>query len=160
MTAIAGNLAEQTGSHPGVSDELARVAEAFTYVWANPNINRFMELLHPDVRLTQPLSAPIYGKPAARREFEAMFRLYPDLCGEVDHWSADGDFLMIAWRLRATIGRNLHEWRIADHIRVKDGLIIERDALYDSVSLMGKIFRAGPRAWIKSAKLLGYLPSR
>ena len=138
---------------PGVAD----VARAFARTWANPDIDHFMELLHRDVRLTQPLSPPILGKPAARREFERMFRLFPNLHGEVDHWSADGDYLMIAWRLRAAIGRDLYEWRIADHLRVEGGLIIERDALYDSIALMTKVLRSGPSAWVKSMKLLGWL---
>ena len=139
------------------SSEVAEVARRFAETWANPNIDRFMALLHHDVHLTQPLSPPIVGKPAARREFELMFRLFPDLRGEVDHWAADGDHLMIAWRLRTTIGRDLYEWRIADHLRVEDGLIIERDALYDSIALMTKILRSGPSAWVKSMKLLGWL---
>ena len=140
-----------------ISRGVAEVARAFTQTWANPNIDRFMELLHDDVRLTQPLSPPIVGKPAARLEFERMFRLFPNLHGEVDHWGADGDYLMVAWRLRATIGRDWHEWRIADHLRVEEGLIIERNALYDSMALMARILRSGPSAWVTSMKLLGWL---
>ena len=139
----------------GVED----VARAFARTWANPNIDRFMELFHRDVRLTQPLSPLIVGKSAARREFERMFRLFPDLHGEVDHWGAERDHVMIAWRLRTTIGRGIYEWRIADHLRVEDGLIIERDALYDSIALMTRILRSGPSAWVKSMKLLGWLPT-
>ncbi len=157
--ANANQLAETATSLPP-SQTVAEVARKFTDTWARPNIDRFMELLHNDVRLTQPLTPPIIGKAAARREFELMFRLFPDLYGEVDHWAADGDYLMVAWRLHATIGHDLYEWRIADHLRVQDGLIIERDALYDSIALMNRILRAGPSAWLKSMKLLGWLKAR
>lgn len=135
------------------------VALEFAEVWAHPDIERFMRLLHPEVHLYQPITPAIVGRDAARREFTRLFRLLPDLHGTVDHWAADGDFLMIAWRLSATWGRaEPYEWPIADHLRVQDGLIIERRALFDSVGLFGAMLRGGPGAWMKFARYRGYLP--
>src|SRR6188474_2510722 len=142
-----------------VFPEVARVAARFAEAWAHPQVDAFIELLHPEVRLYQPITAPIIGRDAARLEFTRLLRLLPDLCGTVDHWAADGDFLLIAWRLRATWGSAApYEWPIADHIRVRDGLIIERRALFDSVGLFGAMLRGGPGAWVKYARYRDYLP--
>jgi ketosteroid isomerase-like protein len=139
--------------------EVAEVASRFAHVWAHPDIDAFIELLHPEVRLYQPITSPIVGRDAARREFSRLFRLLPDLRGTVDHWAADNDFLLIAWRLRATWGRSTpYEFHIADHIRVRDRLIIERRALFDSVSLFGAMLRGGPGSWLSYARYRGYLP--
>lgn len=146
-------------SCPHVLPEVAAVAAGFTDVWAHPRIDAFIELLHPDVVLYQPIAPPIVGRDAARREFTRLFRMLPDLRGTVDHWAADGDFLLIAWRLRATWGHGTpYEWPIADHIRVRDGLIAERRALFDSVGLFGAMLRGGPSAWLSYARYRGYLP--
>jgi ketosteroid isomerase-like protein len=142
-----------------VMPEVAEVAARFAQVWAHPDIDAFIDLLHPEVRLYQPITPPIVGRAAARREFTRLFRLLPDLRGTVDHWAADKDFLLVAWRLRASWGSSApYEWPIADHIRVRDGLIIERRALFDSVSLFGAMLRGGPSSWLRYARYRGYLP--
>lgn len=138
---------------------VADIAERFARAWADPRVERFVELLHPDVQLYQPITKPIVGREAARREFTRLLRLLPDLHGSVDHWAADGDFLLIAWRLKATWGgRASHEWPIADHIRVRDGLIAERRALFDPIGVFGAMLRGGPRSWLAYARYRGYLP--
>jgi ketosteroid isomerase-like protein len=155
MAEIVSDLSSSARALP----EVAAVAARFAEVWAQPRLDAFIELLHPEVVLHQPITPPIVGRDAARREFERLFRLLPDLCGTVDHWAADGDFLLIAWRLRATWGWSApYEWPIADHIRVRDGLIIERRALFDSVGLFGAMLRGGPAAWVAYARYRGYLP--
>jgi ketosteroid isomerase-like protein len=139
--------------------EVADVARRFADAWAAPAVDRFVELLHPEVHLYQPITAPIIGREAARVEFARLLRLLPDLRGCVDHWAADGDFLLIAWRLRATWGGKApYEWPIADHIRVRDGLIAERRALFDPLGVFGAMLRGGPRSWLAYARYRGYLP--
>lgn len=134
-------------------DEVAHVATRFAALWANPDLGGFRELLHPDVRLYQPMAPTIVGRDAALREFTHLFRMLPDLHGTVDHWAADGAFLMIAWRLRATFGSGArYEWPIADHVRVQDRLIIERRALFDPIGVFGAVVRGGPSAWMRYAR--------
>jgi hypothetical protein len=141
-----------------VDSGVAHVAARFTELWAHPQLDGFIELLHPDVRLCQPLTPPIIGRAAAREEFARLFRMLPDLNGTVDHWGADGNFLMIAWRLRATWGKgSLYEWPIADHIRVQDRLIIERRALFDPLGVFVAMLRGGPSAWLSYARYRGYV---
>ena len=100
--------------------ELQTVAEQFADAWANPRLERFVELLHPDVRLLQPVTQPIVGRPAARQEFARLLAWLPDLRGTVDRSAMQDDTLLIAWRLRFTLGTRPYELRIVDRIVVAD----------------------------------------
>jgi len=126
-------------------------------VWASPRLERFVELLHPDVRLLQPVTKPIVGREAARAEFARLLAWLPDLRGTVDRTAAHDDTLLIAWRLRFTLGSSPYELRIVDRIVVAQGLIREREAYYDSLALMFALLRC-PRAWPGYWRYRGYLP--
>jgi ketosteroid isomerase-like protein len=136
--------------------ELQIVAEQFADAWANPRLERFVELLHPDVRLLQPVTQPIVGREAARQEFARLLAWLPDLRGTVDRSAIHGDTLLIAWRLRFTLGARPYELRIVDRIVVADGVIREREAYYDSLGLMIALL-ARPSAWIGYWRYRGYL---
>lgn len=133
------------------------VAARFALAWAHPDLDRFMELLHPDVRLLQPVTRPIEGVPAARREFARLMRWLPDLRGTVDQTAISGDVALIAWRLSFTLGGSPYELRIVDRLAVVDGLIGEREAYYDSLALMIALLLR-PRAWLGYWRYRGYLP--
>jgi len=133
------------------------VVEHFTKAWAKPRVETFVELLHPDVRLLQPVTKPILGREAARAEFTRLLRWLPDLCGTVDRSAIDADVALIAWRLRFTLGRAPFELRIVDRLVVADGLIREREAYYDSLGLMIVLLRR-PSAWPGYWRYRGYLP--
>src|SRR5262249_5541188 len=141
-----------------LTSDAARVAARFAVAWANPDVERFMELLHPDVTLLQPVTAPIRGRDAARREFTRLLRWLPDLRGTVDHTAIDGDVVLIAWRLCFRLGGRPYELRIVDRIVVGDGLILEREAYYDSLQLMIALL-ARPRAWLGYCRYRGFLPA-
>jgi ketosteroid isomerase-like protein len=134
---------------------IARVIEGFTQAWARPRVDDFIALLHPEVTLLQPVTAPIHGRDAARGEFTRLLRWLPDLEGVVDHSSADGDVVLISWRLRFTLGRP-YELRIVDRIVVADGLIREREAYYDSLGFMMTLLQR-PSAWLGYLRYRGYL---
>jgi ketosteroid isomerase-like protein len=133
-----------------------RVVAEFGAAWAAPRVDRFVALLHPDVTLLQPVTAPIRGREAARAEFAKLLAWLPDLCGTVDHAAADGDVALVAWRLRFGLGGAPYELRIVDRIVVADGLIHEREAYYDSLGLMLALLRR-PRAWVGYWRYRGYL---
>jgi ketosteroid isomerase-like protein len=133
------------------------VGERFAAAWASPELERFVALLHPDVRLLQPVTRPIVGREAARREFSRLLAWLPDLCGTVDRTAVDGDTLLIAWRLRFGLGGAPYELRIVDRIVVADGLIREREAYYDSLALMLALL-GRPRAWLGYWRYRGYVP--
>jgi ketosteroid isomerase-like protein len=148
-------------SAPGSSpreQELRSVAERFAKAWAAPQLERFVELLHPDVRLLQPVTKPIVGREAARREFARLLAWLTDLCGTVDRTAVHDDTLLIAWRLRFTLGREPYELRIVDRIVVADALIREREAYYDSLGLMIALL-GRPSAWVGYWRYRGYLPA-
>jgi len=134
----------------------AELVRQFADAWARPQVDRFIALLAPDVRLLQPVTPPIVGREAARREFARMLKWLPDLQGTVDEWSASGDTVLIAWRLRFTLGGAPFELRIVDRIVARDGLIAEREAYFDSLRFMlATIMR--PAAWTGYLRYRGYL---
>ena len=137
-------------------DQLHSVGEKFAAAWAAPQLDRFIALLHPNVRLLQPVTKPILGRAAAREEFARLLAWLPDLCGTVDRTAIADDTLLIAWRLRFGLGGTPYELRIVDRIIVADGLILEREAYYDSLGLMIALL-ARPSAWIGYWRYRGYL---
>lgn len=137
--------------------EMRAVAERFAAAWADPQLDRFIELLHPDVRLLQPVTRPIVGRQAARQEFARLLAWLPDLRGAVDRTAMHEDTVLIAWRLRFTLGNGPYELRIVDRIVVADALIREREAYYDSLGLMIELLRR-PSAWLGYWRYRGHLP--
>jgi ketosteroid isomerase-like protein len=146
------------GDPPERPDAAAELVRQFTAAWAEPAVERFVAMLAPDVRLAQPVTPPIHGREAARREFARLLRWLPDLRGVVDAWGAQGDTVLIAWRLRFTLGRGPFELRIVDRIVARDGLIAEREAYFDSLRFLLATLRR-PSAWLGYARYRGYLPS-
>lgn len=138
---------------PWAAEFVARFAAA----WERPDLDRFMAMMAPEVRLLQPVTPAVHGAPAARREFGRMLRWLPDLRGTVDSWSARGDTVLIAWRLAFTLGRGPFELRIVDRLVVQDGLIVEREAYFDSLRFMLATLRR-PSAWLGYARYRGHLP--
>jgi ketosteroid isomerase-like protein len=144
-------------AHAVTREDVARVVRGFTEAWARPNVDRFLALLAPDVRLLQPVTPPVVGHAAARREFGRLLRWLPDLVGTVDTWAASGETALVAWRLRFTLGRRPFELRIVDRLVVRDGLIAEREAYFDSLRFMLATV-ARPSAWAGYWRYRGYLP--
>ena len=142
---------------PSREEQLRSVAEGFARAWATPQVEQFVALLHPDVRLLQPVTKPIVGRQAAREEFTRLLAWLPDLRGTVDHSTSHENTLLIAWRLGFTLGSAPYDLRIVDRIVVADGLIREREAFYDSLGLMLALLRR-PSAWVGYWRYRGYLP--
>jgi hypothetical protein len=126
--------------------------ERFAAAWAHPQVERFVAMLAPDVLLLQPVTPPVRG-----REFARLLRWLPDLHGIVDQWGVDGDTTLVAWRLRFTLGRAPFELRLVDRLVVRDDLIVEREAYFDSLRfLLATLGR--PSAWPGYLRYRGYLP--
>jgi hypothetical protein len=71
----------------------------------------------------------------------------PDIHGEVDRWTAEGDVVFIEFRLRATIGGQPFEWSLIDRFVVgPDGMAIERLTYFDPLPLVLAIL-ARPSSW-------------
>jgi hypothetical protein len=79
------------------------------------------------------------------------------LRGSVDSWGASGDTLLIAWRLAFTLGRGPFELRIVDRIIARDGVILEREAYFDSLRFVAATL-SRPSTWLPYLRYRGYLP--
>jgi hypothetical protein len=126
--------------------EQADFVQRFAEVWANPSPDRLLGLLHPEVRLVQPVEGEINGHAEVREFWDRLFALMPDLRGEVLRWAGSEDLLLIEERLYGTLGGRPVEWVTADHIRLEDGLVRERIARFDPTPLLAATIRA-PRSW-------------
>lgn len=120
--------------------------ERFAERWANPSLDGFCQILHPDIRLVQPLAPTIRGHAAFREQFGRLFELIPDLHGEVTGHSAEGDVVHIDMTLRGTLGGKPVEWDLCDRITLADGLATERVSYFDPLPLLAAI-ATRPRAW-------------
>lgn len=133
------------------------LVEGFTAAWAHPTAERLAAMCTEDVKLRQPVTAPIFGRDAARVEFGRILVWLPDLHGVVDEWADNGTSVMIAFRLRCTLGGGPFELPVLDRIIERGGLVAERDAYYDSLRFMVSTLRR-PRAWRGYLHYRGYLP--
>ncbi|WP_063823064.1 nuclear transport factor 2 family protein [Amycolatopsis regifaucium] len=102
--------------------------------------------MHPDIVLTQPLTAPVRGMAAAREEFRRIWRLLPDLRVQVDRWRGDSEMVFIELRPRAHVTRDLIEWPAIDRIVLRDGKAIERMTYFDPLPLLPAILKH-PSLW-------------
>lgn len=149
--------ATESPAERSVEASTAEIVRRFTSAWARPNVDDFVALLAPDVRLLQPVTPPVIGRAAARREFGRLLHWLPDLRGEVDASATAGDTILIAWRLRFTLGGGPFELRIVDRILAAGGLIAEREAYFDSLRFLLATLRR-PRAWLGYLRYRGFLP--
>lgn len=111
--------------------------DRFARFWARPSLDGFATVLAPGATLHQPLAPTMRGLAQVRAGFAPVFAWLPDLRGEVDRWSADGDVVFIEFRLRATLGGRPVEWPLIDRFVVgPDGLAVERLTYFDPLPLV------------------------
>jgi ketosteroid isomerase-like protein len=133
------------GASPTMTN--ADFVDGFRRFWAAPSLDGFAELLAPDVQLVQPLAPTMRGLEEVRRGFEPIFAWLPDLHGEVDRWSANGDVVYIEFRLIATIGGKPFSWPVVDRFtRGAEGKATERVSYYDPMPLLAAAL-ARPAGW-------------
>ena len=130
----------------------AGFVERFAAAWADPTPDRLNGLLHPDVRLVQPLEPELRGHADTTAMWGRTFGLIPDLRGDVLRWAERDGFLVIEIRLHGTLGGRAVEWISSDHIRLEDGLVRERIAHFDPTPLMSAL-ALRPRAWPRFARI-------
>jgi hypothetical protein len=128
------------------AETAAGFVAAFQEFWRAPAAGD-LSILTDDVRLVQPLAPIMHGLDEVRGTFARIFASMPDLCGEVDGWSARDDVLFIEFRLRATIGGRPFEWPAVDRFRLNgEGRATERVTWFDSMPLLIAMLTR-PRAW-------------
>lgn len=99
-------------------------------------IEHFSGRLTADAVMIQPFSRVARGPRGLRELFEPLFRVMPDLRGEVVRWGATEDGVLIELALRGTLGGRPVKWTTVDRIILRDGLIIERRAYFDPLPLL------------------------
>jgi hypothetical protein len=121
--------------------------DRFARFWARPSLDGFAKVLAPTVTLRQPMAPTMHGLEQVRAGFKPVFDWLPDIHGEVDRWTAEGDVVFIEFRLRATIGGRPFEWPLIDRFVVgPDGMAIERLTYFDPLPLVLAIL-ARPSGW-------------
>jgi ketosteroid isomerase-like protein len=132
--------------------DLEAVVAAFDAKWraggpAAAFVERWRDLLDPEIRLVQPQVPTLVGFEAFARGFVGpFFALMPDARGEVLGWAAAGDTAYVEIEITGTIGRRQVKLRSCDRLTVRDGRIVERVAYADPGPLLGAIALT-PRAW-------------
>lgn len=118
-----------TGARGSFADWVA----AFEERWADArsNLDRFMDILGPDIVLSAPGLKTTRGRAAGREAFAKTFLALPDITGTVHRWSATGDVLFIEMTFAATIGNQRVEWHDVDRFLFRDGVAVERIAYFD-----------------------------
>ncbi|HWH32561.1 MAG TPA: nuclear transport factor 2 family protein [Egibacteraceae bacterium] len=128
------------------ADAAARLAEAFAEAWARPSLAAFRPLLADDVRLSAPFMDDTAGVEEGLGELARLLRLWPDVRGEVHRWGATADGVLIEWTMRGRLGRADVAVPAVDRIVIRDGLIAERVAYFDTLPLLAAALRQ-PRLW-------------
>jgi hypothetical protein len=117
--------------------EAGDFVDRFRRYWAAPSLGGFDTALAEDVVLVQPLSPKMHGLAEVRAGFAPIFAWLPDLHGEVDRWSAEGNVVFIEFRLIATIGGRPFEWPVLDRFVLRDdGEATERVTYFDPLPLV------------------------
>ena len=138
-----------TTSHAATatSTEAEQFVERFTEIWKNPSPEALNSLLHPDVRLVQPIDGEMRGHKATLKMWRRFFAALPDAHAEVLSWAARDDVVFLELRMHGTAGGRPIEWDLTDRIRLEDGLVRERVSYFDSAALMGKLARNPRGVW-------------
>lgn len=110
--------------------------DKFIDFWTAPSPERLGEILHPDVVLTQPLAAPMYGLPAAEEEFRRIWKWLPDLRADVDRWSGDDTLVFVEFRLYAHVDDRRIEWPNVDRFILRGEKAIARMNYFDPLAVL------------------------
>ncbi|HZH02657.1 MAG TPA: nuclear transport factor 2 family protein, partial [Myxococcaceae bacterium] len=127
---------------------------AFQERWADAKVklDRFMDILSPEIRLAAPGLRPTLGREAGYRAFAKTFIALPDIKGHVKRWSASEDVLFIEMTFTATVGKRLVAWEDVDRFLFKDGVAVERLAFFDPTPIR-RAYLSGPAGWLQLMRM-------
>ena len=118
----------------------------FEEAWSTPDLDSLTELLAENVTLIQPLSKPIYGKPAAVKSFEKILRQYPGIRGEEVFGLGQHDRVIIDWKMVVPIGRQTLRIPVIDSFYMDHGLVSMRIAYFNPIPIL-KAIAVHPSHW-------------
>jgi hypothetical protein len=112
--------------------------DRFEEAWKQPR-ERFAELFHREGTLFQSgMERPI-GRDQIPAQVEAILSLIPDQRIRVERWGAHGDDVFIEWTQMATFRGEPMSWSGNSRFTLRDGLIIEEIAYFDTLPLRALI---------------------
>lgn len=110
----------------------------FEEAWKDP-VARFADLFHPDGTLFQQgMERPI-GKAEITAHVARVQTLIPDQRIEVKRWADNGDDVFIEWTAFASFRGESVSWSGASRFTLRDGLIVEEIAYFDTLPLRALI---------------------
>jgi hypothetical protein len=131
---------------------------AFARGWSLPKpdgfLGYFMPMIAEDAVFTQPLGPPAVGHRQIERLFRGLFGLLPDLT-TVPHRSAvAGGTVLIESTCAGSVPGGRLSFRVSDRFELRNGLIVERSALFDPTPLLLAVLRH-PSLWRPALRASG-----
>jgi hypothetical protein len=128
-------------------EKAADFARRFEEYWRAPTPEGLATVLAEQVRLVTPMTPTVHSLADGQRAFGELFKLIPDLTGEVHRWGATKDGVLIEFTLSGTAGGKPISWDAVDRFVVgEDGLATERVTYFDSTPVALTVARR-PRVW-------------
>jgi uncharacterized protein (TIGR02246 family) len=110
----------------------------FEAAWRDP-VARFANLFHADGTLYQQgMERPI-TKDEISSHVARVLSLIPDQRIEVKRWAVNGEDVFIEWTASATFGDKPVSWSGASRFTLREGLIMEEIAYFDTLPLRALI---------------------
>ena len=114
--------------------EHADFYERFQSFWANPSGDRVPELIAPDATIFFTGAGAFSGR-AYVDAMSDMLSSMVDMTVTPLDCASHGDRLYIAWETTARINGERRTWLGVDRFRIKDGMAIEEQVIFDSAIL-------------------------
>jgi len=134
---------------PSAGEQFVR---AFEEAWRDP-VARFPALFHPEGTLYQQgMERPI-AKGEIGQHTANVAALLTDQRVDVDRWASRGEDVFIEWTTTATFHGEAVSWSGASRFTLRDGLVIEEVAYFDTLPLRARIDPALRRGDMTAAAL-------
>jgi limonene-1,2-epoxide hydrolase len=118
-----------TTQHPAPLDAVRAKFDAVN----RHDLRAVVESYAPQARLmASDFCAPRIGRGEVERTYTALFSSIDDLSVRVDHALADGNYVVVRFRVLGSVGGQRFEVPIADFFEVRDGLIVYDLGVFDN----------------------------
>jgi len=130
------------------ADDLVKI---FTHSFAGgalESVARIESVTHPEYRGIQPQMPVARGRQGFLNLFFRLYALIPDLRASVRSYLASGDVIFLEVTVHGTLGGKPIELEVCDRFQLKDGMIFERRAYGDPLTLLIAILTR-PSCWVR-----------
>jgi uncharacterized protein (TIGR02246 family) len=127
---ILALLLVMAGDQPAAEATPREVVAAMFDAFNRHDADAMAQLYAADARLTSSDFCRPRGRADVRRTYQALFAEFPDIRDDVERIIAEGD--MVAVRFTATSRKGALALPIQTMLRVRGGLIVNDDTLFDA----------------------------